>query len=219
MGELRPAPRQSRRGERHRPAKVHACRRSSSPPSRCRPPSAQKLERSWGAEVSDQFGMTEGALISVQAPGEDGLRMWTDLFFCEVVDETTGEPVPEGEVGSLVMTPLWNNNVTPFLRWSSGDLVSMTAGRGRRRAVVGVPDDAACPPHGRFLQGARRQHQSQRAGRLDVLQCRPSRTSKPRSINPKRGLDVLRLWSSPSAASTPDDLQRRWSPTSPGHSR
>ena len=57
---------------------------------------------SWGAEVSDQFGMTEGALISVQAPGEDGLRMWSDLFLCEVVDETTGEPVPDGEVGTLV---------------------------------------------------------------------------------------------------------------------
>jgi phenylacetate-CoA ligase len=35
--------------------------------------------------------------------------------------------VPEGEVGSLVVTPLWNNHMTPFLRWSSGDLVSMTS--------------------------------------------------------------------------------------------
>ena len=74
--------------------------------------------------------MTEGALISVQAPGEDALRMWTDLFFCEVVDEATGEPVPDGEVGSLVMTPLVNNNVTPFLRWSSGDLISMIPAEG-----------------------------------------------------------------------------------------
>ena len=94
------------------------------------PAKRAKLERSWGAEVSDQFGMTEGALISVQAPGEDGLRMWTDLFFCEVVDEATGEPVPEGEVGTLVMTPLVNNNVTPFLRWNSGDLISMMPAEG-----------------------------------------------------------------------------------------
>ena len=92
------------------------------------PAKRAKLERSWGAVVSDQFGMTEGALISVQAPGEDALRMWTDLFFCEVVDDATGEPVPPGEVGSLVMTPLTNNNVTPFLRWNSGDLVSMMPG-------------------------------------------------------------------------------------------
>jgi phenylacetate-CoA ligase len=42
-----------------------------------------------------------------------------------------GEPVPEGEVGSLVVTPLWNNCMTPFLRWSSGDLVSFSSeGKG-----------------------------------------------------------------------------------------
>jgi phenylacetate-CoA ligase len=91
------------------------------------PAKRQKIERAWRAKVSDQFGMTEGALISVQAPGQDALTVWSDLFLCEVVDEATGRPVPAGEVGSLVMTPLFNNNVTPFLRWSSGDLVSMSA--------------------------------------------------------------------------------------------
>ena len=91
------------------------------------PAKRQKLERSWGAEVSDQFGMTEGALVSVQAPHEEGLRVWSDLFLCEVVDETTGEPAPEGDVGALVITPLVNNNVTPFLRWFSGDLISISA--------------------------------------------------------------------------------------------
>jgi phenylacetate-CoA ligase len=91
------------------------------------PAKRQKLERAWGAIVSDQFGMTEGALISVQSPGGDGLHVWSDLFLCEVVDETTGEPVSDGEVGSLVMTALTNNNITPFLRWNSGDLVRMTS--------------------------------------------------------------------------------------------
>src|SRR5262245_23294117 len=95
------------------------------------PAKRQKLERAWGAVVSDQFGMTEGALVSVQSPGHDGLHVWSDLFFCEVVDETTGAPVRDGEVGSLVITALANNNVTPFLRWSSGDLISITeAGHG-----------------------------------------------------------------------------------------
>jgi phenylacetate-CoA ligase len=95
------------------------------------PAKRQKLERAWGAVVSDQFGMTEGALVSVQSPGHDGLHVWSDLFFCEVVDEATGAPVGDGEVGSLVITALANNNVTPFLRWSSGDLISITnAGHG-----------------------------------------------------------------------------------------
>ena len=38
------------------------------------------------------------------------------------------EPVGEGEIGCLVVTPLWTNNVTPFLRWSSGDLVTFREG-------------------------------------------------------------------------------------------
>jgi len=91
------------------------------------PAKRAKLERSWGAVVSDQFGMTEGALVSVQSPGHDGLHVWSDLFFCEVVDEATGAPVGDGEIGSLVITALANNEVTPFLRWSSGDLISMTS--------------------------------------------------------------------------------------------
>src|SRR5216683_2359468 len=40
------------------------------------PAKRQKLERSWGAEVSDQFGMTEGSLVSVQSPRHDGLHVW-----------------------------------------------------------------------------------------------------------------------------------------------
>jgi phenylacetate-CoA ligase len=51
------------------------------------------------------------------------------MFFTEVVDEKTGEPVREGEIGSLVVTPLWSNSMTPFLRWSSGDLVSIEWGK------------------------------------------------------------------------------------------
>ena len=37
-------------------------------------------------------------------------------------------PVPQGEVGALVVTPLFSNNVTPFLRWLSGDLVTLGDG-------------------------------------------------------------------------------------------
>jgi len=91
------------------------------------PVKRQKLERGWGAEVFDHFGMTEAAFVAGEGVGHHGLHIWADLFFLEVVDEKSGDPVPEGEVGSLVVTPLWNNHMTPFLRWSSGDLVSMTS--------------------------------------------------------------------------------------------
>jgi phenylacetate-CoA ligase len=96
------------------------------------PVKRKKLETAWGAEVFDHFGMTEGAFVAGEGVGHHGLHIWADQFFCEVLDEKTGEPMPEGQVGSLVVTPLWNNAMTPFLRWSSGDLVSMTSqGKGK----------------------------------------------------------------------------------------
>lgn len=90
------------------------------------PVKRQKLEQAWGAEVFDHFGMTEAAWVAGEGLGHHGLHVWADQYYVEVVDEKTGEPVPEGEVGSLVVTPLWNNSMTPFLRWCSGDLVSLS---------------------------------------------------------------------------------------------
>jgi phenylacetate-CoA ligase len=95
------------------------------------PVKRKKLEAAWGAEVFDHFGMTEAAFVAGEGVGHHGLHVWADQFYCEVLDEKTGEPVREGEVGSLVVTPLWNNTMTPFLRWSSGDLVSFSSeGKG-----------------------------------------------------------------------------------------
>ncbi len=84
-----------------------------------------KIERSWGATVYDTFGMTEAGLMAAEDEGHDGLRIWTDMFFIEVLHPERWEPVAEGELGTLVVTPLWTNHATPFLRWSSGDLVTL----------------------------------------------------------------------------------------------
>ncbi|MFN2644970.1 MAG: phenylacetate--CoA ligase family protein [Burkholderiales bacterium] len=88
------------------------------------PAKREKIERSWGARLTDTFGMTECGMMGAEdAPGL-GFRIWTDMYFIEVLEPKSLEPVKEGETGTLVVTALWSNNVTPFLRWSSGDLVS-----------------------------------------------------------------------------------------------
>jgi phenylacetate-CoA ligase len=84
-----------------------------------------KLSRMWGAEVRDSFGMTEAGMMASEDGEADGFRVWTDLFFVEVLDPRTHEPVAEGEVGALVVTPLFTNHITPFLRWISGDMVTL----------------------------------------------------------------------------------------------
>ena len=83
-----------------------------------------KIESTWGAKLTDNFGMTEAGMMgSEDVPGA-GFRIWSDFYYCEVLDPQSFEPVKEGEVGTLVVTALYSNNVTPFLRWSSGDLVT-----------------------------------------------------------------------------------------------
>ena len=82
-----------------------------------------KLARAWGASVYNSFGMTEGAMTSVERHGLGAMIAWTDLFLLEVIDSASGKPVAPGEPGALVMTPLWSNSITPFLRWLTGDIV------------------------------------------------------------------------------------------------
>ncbi|HYL87984.1 MAG TPA: AMP-binding protein [Burkholderiales bacterium] len=83
-----------------------------------------KIERTWGAKLTDTFGMTEAGMMGAEDRPGLGFRIWTDMYFVEVLDPKTHEPVKEGEIGTLIVTALWSNNVTPFLRWSSGDLVT-----------------------------------------------------------------------------------------------
>jgi phenylacetate-CoA ligase len=98
-----------------------------------------KLERSWGATVRDSFGMTEAGMMGAEDGEAEGFRIWSDLFLVEVVDPVTHAPMQDGEVGALVVTPLFTNNATPFLRWLSGDLVSL------RRDVAGSGPFSAFP--------------------------------------------------------------------------
>jgi phenylacetate-CoA ligase len=103
---------------------------SAEPVSRAK---RDKIERSWGARLTDNFGMTEAGMMGSEDEPGAGFRIWADMYFIEVLDPQTLAPAKEGEVGTLVVTALWTNNVTPFLRWSSGDLVTYSEaddGRG-----------------------------------------------------------------------------------------
>jgi phenylacetate-CoA ligase len=96
-----------------------------------------KIERSWGARLTDTFGMTEAGMMGAEDLPGAGFRIWSDMFFVEVLEPKTLEPAKEGEVGTLVVTTLWTNNVTPFLRWSSGDLVTYSEADDEDREKAG----------------------------------------------------------------------------------
>jgi phenylacetate-CoA ligase len=85
----------------------------------------EKIGRMWGAEVRDSFGMTEAGMMAAEDGGANGFRVWTDLFLVEIIDPVSGKTAAEGKTGALIVTPLFTNNITPFLRWASGDIVTM----------------------------------------------------------------------------------------------
>ncbi len=91
----------------------------------------KKLEALWGAEVYDHFGCAEGGPLGTEGTAHDGFHLFDDLFFFEVVDEKSFAPLPPDATGLLLMTPLYTNTVTPFLRFNMGDLGTLApAGEG-----------------------------------------------------------------------------------------
>lgn len=87
----------------------------------------QRLETGWGARVIDHCGMTEVGSVGIEflsLPGK--LFLLENQCIAEFIDPRTGEPVPEGEIGELVLTNLgrWGS---PLVRYRTGDIVRWRA--------------------------------------------------------------------------------------------
>ncbi len=89
-----------------------------------------EIEEAWNMKAFDIYGLSEiiGPGVAIECQGQDGLHIWSDHFLPEIIDPKTGEPVPEGEDGMLVITTL-TKEATPFLRYATKDIVSMTTGK------------------------------------------------------------------------------------------
>jgi phenylacetate-CoA ligase len=79
-----------------------------------------------GAHVVDQHGMTEIGPASYGCPRQPGiLHVIESAFIVEVIDPESGQPVPRGSAGELVLTNLGRTG-SPLLRYRTGDLVQTT---------------------------------------------------------------------------------------------
>lgn len=83
-----------------------------------------RLAECWpGARVYDHHGMTEVGPVSYECPARPGvLHVIERAFIAEVVDPATGQPVPAGAQGELILTNLGRTG-SPLLRYRTGDLV------------------------------------------------------------------------------------------------
>ncbi|MFJ8884649.1 phenylacetate--CoA ligase PaaK [Streptomyces sp. NPDC102402] len=106
-----------------------------------------EIEERFAIDAVDIYGLSE-----VMGPGvaqecvetKDGLHIWEDHFYPEVVDPFTGEVLPDGEEGELVFTSL-TKEAMPVIRYRTRDLTRLLPGTARafRRMekVTGRSDD------------------------------------------------------------------------------
>src|SRR5689334_11857368 len=107
-----------------------------------------EIEDAFDMDATDMYGLSE-----VIGPGvaqecletKDGLHIWEDHFYPEVIDPDTGAVLPDGEIGELVFTSL-TKEAMPVVRYRTRDLTRLlpgTARPGMRRMekVTGRSDD------------------------------------------------------------------------------
>ena len=107
----------------------------------------QEIEQAFDMHAVDIYGLSE-----VLGPGvanecvetKDGLHIWEDHFYPEIINPETGEPVQDGEMGELVFTTLTKEGL-PMIRYRTRDLTRLLPGTARsmRRMekITGRADD------------------------------------------------------------------------------
>ena len=109
----------------------------------------RRIERLLGVKAYNSFGMTEmnGPGVAFECKYQDGMHLWEDNYIVEIVDPDTLEPVPDGEMGEMVLTTL-DREMMPILRYRTRDLTRIIAepckcGRTHRRIdrIKGRTDD------------------------------------------------------------------------------
>lgn len=82
-----------------------------------------------GVEIFDIYGLTEiyGPGIGISCREHHGMHIWSDYIYAEIVDPETGETLPDGEAGELVLTTLRKQGA-PLIRYRTHDLTRIIPG-------------------------------------------------------------------------------------------
>jgi phenylacetate-CoA ligase len=90
----------------------------------------REIEARLGLKAMDVYGLSEimGPGVAVECEAQDGLHAWEDHFLFEIIDPDSGQPVPEGAAGELVITTL-TKQALPMIRYRTRDITRATTAR------------------------------------------------------------------------------------------
>ena len=109
----------------------------------------EAVAKSWDIRYQEVYGLSEiiGPGVSSSCEYSDRLHIFEDHFLAEIIDPKTGEVLPEGKRGELVITTL-TKQALPIIRYRTGDITSIIkepckCGRthARMESIVGRADD------------------------------------------------------------------------------
>ena len=109
----------------------------------------EDIESQWGLKATVNYGLTEvvGPGISGECSETAGMHILEDVYYPEIIDPQSGEVLPVGTKGELVLTPMFKEGF-PVLRYRTGDITSLIpeqcpCGRTTRRMdyITGRSDD------------------------------------------------------------------------------
>ena len=127
----------------------------------------KRISDELGIELYDIYGLTEiyGPGIGINCKYDQGMHIWDDYLYLEIIDPITGENVPDGEFGEIVITTLVKEGA-PLIRYRTHDISRIIPGE--------------CPCGSRFP-------------RIDVIQGRSDDMVKFKGVNffPKQIEEIL----------------------------
>jgi len=109
----------------------------------------KKIEEIYGIDVYNSYGLTEmsGPGVAFECSYKNGMHLWEDHFFAEIINPETGEVLEDGQEGELVLTSL-RREAMPLIRYRTRDITKIITGvcecgRTHRRIsrILGRSDD------------------------------------------------------------------------------